>query len=280
MKLTEHIHLLKHDFKISLGSGQAVPRFVNSVIVFGKDITLIDSGVKSSFENIIDYIRQQQRDPSEISKLILSHSHPDHIGSAMQIKELTGCKILSHEAEKDWMEDIGLQQKQRPVPGFLLLADKPVTLDGNLSHNQKLPAAEHVTLKILHAPGHSRGSLNILFMEDNMLFTADSIPIVNDIPNYENYTDLIQSLYAIRQHEDVTVLLSSWAPPERGRDKIRELLQNAESYLNRLDDSVHQHYFGTEASPLEFCSKVIRDLKLPDFYINPIVDKAFRTHLS
>jgi hypothetical protein len=117
-------------------------------------------------------------------------------------------------------------------------------------------------------------------MEDGILFTADSVPIVDDIPNYENFRDLKQSLNAIQQNTDFSMLLSSWAPPVNGKTKISELLNDADRYLKRLDDMVQKHYGGPEKSPLEGCTKVIKELKLPDFYINPIVDRAFRTHLS
>lgn len=280
MRLAEKIHILKHDFEIMLGPDQKISRFVNSLIIFWEEITLVDSGVKTSFDNIFSYIRKNQRDPSEISTLILSHSHPDHIGSAMKIKRMTGCKILAHEAEKDWMEDLELQQRQRPVPGFLNLADESVILDGFLHQDQELLADEHVTLRIMHSPGHSRGSLNIQFIEDKLFFTADSIPVMNDIPNYEDYGDLIKSLSAIQRNTDFDILITSWTSPLDEKDKIIHLLKDAESYLRQLDDSVRYNYTGIEKTPLEFCSKVIEELGLPEFYINPIVDKAFRTHIQ
>lgn len=279
MRLTDEIHLLRHEFDMMLGAGKRISRFVNSLIIFGEEITLIDSGVKGSFDNIIGYISQHGRDPAEISRLILSHSHPDHIGSAMKLKDRTGCEILSHEAEKDWMEDIELQQQQRPVPGFALLADESFKPDGFLSHEQELRAAGEVTLRIIHSPGHSRGSLNIQFLEDSMLFTADSIPMVDDIPNYEDYHDLLESLKAIRQNTGYTTLLSSWTSPVSSRDEINQLLTGAESYLKRLDDCVQKHYNGREDDTIACCAKVIGELNLPEFYIHPIVDKAFQTHL-
>jgi glyoxylase-like metal-dependent hydrolase (beta-lactamase superfamily II) len=46
---------------------------------YGKKIYLIDSGVASSEQIIFDYIRQTGRNPDEISMIVLTHSHPDHI---------------------------------------------------------------------------------------------------------------------------------------------------------------------------------------------------------
>ena len=78
---------------------------------------------------------------------------------------------------------------------------------------------------------------------------------------------------------DAETILSSWTSPVTDKDNIKGLLDNAETYLNQLHDCVTKTYTGHENSPLEFCQQVIRELKLPEFYINPIVDRAFRTHI-
>lgn len=279
MRLTEKIHILKHDFEIMLGPDKKISRFVNSLIIFGNEITLVDSGVKDSMDKILSYIEENDRAPLEISTLILSHSHPDHIGSAKNLKKITNCKVLAHRAERDWMEDIEIQQQERPVPGFLNLVDEPVSIDDYLEHDQILKLDEDLTLRIIHSPGHSRDSINIESLEDKILFTADSIPLMNDIPNYEDYHDLEKSLKSIQQHRDAEIILSSWTSPITDRDKIKGLLDDAKTYLKQLDDCVTKIYTGHENSPLEFCKQVIEELNLPEFYINTIVDKAFRTHI-
>lgn len=280
MKLTEKIHLLPLDFEIKFNPGMKINRFVNSLIIFGNKITLIDTGVKGGAARISDYIKENGRDIAEVETVILSHSHPDHIGSAAEIKRITGCRVLAHEGEKGWIEDIKAQVKERPVPGFFDLVDEPVKIDGFLEHGQEVKADNNITLKIIHSPGHSRGSINIFFEEDRILFTADSIPVKNDIPNYDNFYALMNSLTRIRTSEDYALLLTSWTPPLADRKEIEKFLDEGESYLKALDDAVKAIYSGEEAVPLEFCRKAIIKLGLPEFYINPIVDRAFRGHIK
>ena len=138
MKITEKIHLLRLDFKINLNSQKQIERFVNSIIIFGEKITLIDTGTKDSAHHIFSYIKENSRDISDIEAVILSHSHPDHIGSAAEIKKVTGCRILAHESEKTWIENIEAQVKERPVPAFFELVDKSVKIDKFLEHGYKL----------------------------------------------------------------------------------------------------------------------------------------------
>lgn len=280
MKLTEKIHLLQIDFEIALSPEKKLPRFVNVILVLGDKITLIDSGVKGSETKIRDYIQQNNRDFSEIDTLILSHSHPDHIGSAAKIKELTGCKILAHESEKEWIENIEIQNILRPVPGFFNLVDRSVKIDEPILDGQELIIDEGVTLKFIHTPGHSKGSLNIEFKEDKILFTADSIPLKNDIPNYDNYIDLMKSLDGIRKNAGHRILLTSWTAPMTDKMEIDRLLNEGEEYMKKIDSAVRDCYEKEKPSTLDLCRTVVEKLGLPIFLVNPIVDKAFRSHLN
>lgn len=280
MKLTDKIHLLKLDFEIVITPEKKLQRFVNVLIIFGDKITLVDTGVKGSEEKIFSYIEENKRHYSEINSIILSHSHPDHIGSAARIKELTGCKILAHENEINWMEDINLQNCERPVPGFFTLVEQPIIVDYKLKDGKIYKADKDITMKIIHAPGHSKGSLNILFTEDNILFTADSIPLKNDIPNYDNYSDLMKSLGAIENNKDFKILLTSWTPPFVERDDIDKIISEGKEYMIKIDGIVKETYTGNETEPFEFCKSAVKKLGLPHFLATPIVDRAFKGHLS
>ena len=279
MQLTDKIHLLKIDFEIALSPEKKLSRFVNSFIIFGEKITLIDTGVKGSEEKIFEYIRQNNRDVYEIETVILSHSHPDHIGSANAIKKITGCRVLAHENEKSWIEDIDLQNRERPVPGFYNLADQPVKIDEYLVSGRRINAGQNITMEIIHSPGHSKGSVNILFREDRILFTADSIPLKNDIPNYDNFSDLVNSLKAIKTNNQYDILLTSWTPPITTEAEIRTLTDDGEKYILKINETVKAVYSGTEPEPLAFCRKSLQILGLPLHLTNPVVDRAFKSHL-
>lgn len=280
MNITDKIHLLKHDFQIPVTKEKKLPRFVNSIIIFGKEITLIDTGVKDSYEKIFSYIKEQGRSIDEISLLILSHSHPDHIGSANKIKTITGCKVMAHKEEKEWIEDLRVQYSSRVIPGFYELVNESVKIDKLVEHNQEIELDEGLTLQIIHSPGHSKGSINIFFKEDKILFTADSIPLANDIPNYDNFNELKTSLQVIKSFSSYEILLSSWTDPIKNLDKIQELIMNGEKYLIKLDMGVKQYYSSKEENTLENCKRLIDNLGLPPIYINPVVHRAFQSHIE
>ncbi len=280
MKLTDRIHLLRIDFEINMSPTQKIQRFVNVILIFDESITLIDTGVKGSEKVIFDYITKQGRRIKDISTVILSHAHPDHIGSAAKIKEITNCEIIAHRDEKEWMENIELQNNLRPAPGFFKLVDQPVVLEKLIeedSHILKLQPG--LTLEILKSPGHSKGSLNIFFIEDKILFTADSVPLKNDIPNYDNYRDLIHSLQKIKNNSQYDILLTSWTPPLMNKKDIEQIINEGEMYLKKIDSIVKKYYRTGKKDTMNKCKQVIEELGLPAFFINPIVNKAFKSHI-
>jgi hydroxyacylglutathione hydrolase len=280
MRLTDNIHLLQIDFEIQITPEKKMPRFVNVILVFSDKITLIDTGVKGSYKNIFEYINKQNRDSSEIESIILSHSHPDHIGSAADIKNLTNCKVYAHELEREWIENIEVQNRQRAVPGFFSLVDKSVLIDDFLYHGQEISIQDGLTLKIIESKGHSKGSLNILFVEDRILFTADSIPLKNDIPNYDNYGELMNSLKSIKENKEFEILLTSWTPVISKTEEIQRVINEGIEYIRQIDSAVKECYKLDDTNSLDYCRLAVEKLGLPPFFVNPITDKALKSHLD
>ncbi len=280
MKITDRIHQLRIDFEITISPAVKIPRFVNVIIIFGDKITLIDTGVKGSEGRILDYIARNGRKINDIETVILSHSHPDHIGSAASLREATGCRILAHEAEREWIENIELQNSERPVPGFFSLVDTGIKIDGCLEHLQELKPANDLTAVIIHAPGHSKGSLNVSFREDMILFTADSVPLRNDIPNYDNYADLMDTLRKIRTDGNYKTMLSSWTAPLTNRSDIEKILNEGEEYMKKIDAAVMEFYTkGKDDYPAD-CKNTIDKLGLAPYLVNPLVNRAFLSHFE
>jgi len=119
-----------------------------------------------------------------------------------------------------------------------------------------------------------------MFKEDRILFTADSIPLKNDIPNYDNYPDLMKSLKAIKENSHYRSLITLWTPPLTYLSEIKKLISNGEEYMIKIDQTVKEIYTGNEPEPFIFCKKTIEKLGLPPFLVTPVVDQAFRGHLK
>jgi len=90
LQITPTIQAIRHSFRIPIAPGITFDRFVYSYVVYGDTIILIDTGVAGCEKQIFENIRSAGRDPSEIALIILTHSHPDHIGAARTIHRHPG----------------------------------------------------------------------------------------------------------------------------------------------------------------------------------------------
>ena len=130
MQINKHVHAIKVPFYITIPPSTIIERFVYVYLIYGtKGVCLIDTGIASSEEAIFNYLRKTDRRVEDISLVIQTHSHPDHIGSTRTIKAESRCSVAAHPQEKAWIENVQLQATERPVPGFDLLVAGPVPVD-------------------------------------------------------------------------------------------------------------------------------------------------------
>jgi glyoxylase-like metal-dependent hydrolase (beta-lactamase superfamily II) len=218
MQITPAIHALRHPFKIPVAPGIVLDRFVYSYILAGETLTLIDTGVAGCENALFDYIRLIGRDPGEISLIILTHSHPDHIGAAKAIREATGCSVMAHPAERAWIEDMNRQNRERPVPGFSILVGGSVQLDHELAEGDVVDTdgTEKYEVRVYHTPGHSAGSVSLLIQGEGALFCGDAVPVEGDIPVYDDAWQSVRSVKKIQAIRGIRVLLSAWDEPRMG----------------------------------------------------------------
>lgn len=280
MKVIEPIHALEIPFKVSVAPEINVDRIVFAYLIFGNKITLIDSGVAGAESIIFDYIKKNGRDPQEISSLILSHSHPDHIGSAKIIKDVTGCRVLCHAAEKDWIEDVKRQARERPVPGFDSLVSGSITVDGLLEDGAILRIEEDIQCKVIHTPGHSAGSISLFFEDEKVFFSGDALPVPGDLPVYDDIAVCAASIKKLKEQEGIEILLSSWEAPIRGKDQINQRIESGLNYLQKIHSAVLSAHEEKNLTGMELCKQVVAFLGLPPFVANPLLVKAFTSSLA
>ena len=237
MQITKNIHALRIPFNITDPSGKTIPRFVYVYLILGEKIYLIDSGVASSENIILDYLKKIGRSPEEISTLILTHSHPDHIGSAKAIKSISGCIVAAHAAERAWIEDVDLQARERPVPGFQTLVGGSVKVDLVLQDGDILDLGDGLRLHVLHTPGHSPGSISLWLPEDGALFCADAVPIPGDMPIYQDILDSFQSIEKLKSIREAKFLLAAWDSPRMGSEVYR-IMDEGQDYLQHIHSAV------------------------------------------
>lgn len=273
MKITDRVHALKIPFTVPVAPGVQVDRFVYSYVLFGPNVVcLIDSGVAGSESIIFECIGQAGRRPEDVRVLVQTHAHPDHLGATKAIKEATGCSVVAHPAEIAWIEDVELQARQRPVPGFHALVGGSVKVDREMRDGDVIVLDHDLALDVVHVPGHSAGSVALFLADEGVVFSGDAIPLPGDMPVYEDAIAVRSSIERLRKLADVRCLLASWDDPRTG-DAVRGTMTDGLAWLETVGQAVATAMAMNRSANdrLELCRLVVGKLGLPPVAVNPLV---------
>jgi hydroxyacylglutathione hydrolase len=226
------------------------------------------------------YLYSIGRDPREISLIILTHSHPDHIGAAKAIREATGCSVMAHPAERAWIEDVERQNRERPVPGFSTLVGGSVTLDHEIVDCDVIDpdGTEEYEIQVFHTPGHSAGSVSLRVQGEGTLFCGDAVPVEGDLPVYDDAKESVYSIKKLKRNQGIRVLLSSWDEPCEG-NIVYQKMDRALAYLQKIHQAVILAAATGETEPMELAKTTAGYLGLPLQVVTPLLARTFLANL-
>ena len=167
----------------------------NVVLLADERMAVVDTGISGNGEAIVSYIRKIGRSPSDLRWIIVTHFHFDHSGSAAELHELTGARIVAHKDETEpgpddtlllrkgnegespptwyrWAQRVaGGGGGPRPPREPRRFPDTPV--HETVEHGDVVPCM--AGLQIIHSPGHTPGSISPLLTGPRALFLGDSV---------------------------------------------------------------------------------------------------------
>ena len=152
------------------------------------ELILIDTGAGWSADKIINNINRLGLDCRNLSRILLTHCHIDHIGGAPEIKRRFGSKIYVHQLDAPPLENgdpvlTAANWYQTSFP------QTPVDVKFNLKEEILTIGDQKVIC--IHTPGHTPGSICIYLDKDGkrILFAQDLHgPILEEFgSNLEDY---------------------------------------------------------------------------------------------
>jgi len=128
------------------------------LIDFTGTLVLIDAGAGKSSSQIMRNIEMLGLNPANLSHLILTHCHIDHIGSAPFFKKQYQTKILIHELDAKAVES---GDSLKTAANWYGTTFPPTKVDRKLSGSNEILKFGGEELHCLHTPGHTPGSISL-----------------------------------------------------------------------------------------------------------------------
>jgi glyoxylase-like metal-dependent hydrolase (beta-lactamase superfamily II) len=122
------------------------------------ELVLIDTGAGPGLSAILSNIRQLGFDPANLSTIILTHCHIDHIGGAPELKARYGARIIMHKLDAPALDRGDARMTAATWYG---LPFPPLPVDHKLSGNEQRLSFGRQEVVCLHTPGHTPGSISV-----------------------------------------------------------------------------------------------------------------------
>jgi glyoxylase-like metal-dependent hydrolase (beta-lactamase superfamily II) len=168
------------------------PALVNwYAVVDGGRATLVDSGLTGDASRIEQELASVGLGVSQVEAVVLTHGHGDHAGGAEEVRTTAGAHVHVHRADAKLAGGKAPVSSMLRAPLLLRYASREFFGVARyfVSHGLLRPAAVKVVdefddgavlpvpgaPRVVHVPGHTRGSSALLLEARGVVFTGDAL---------------------------------------------------------------------------------------------------------
>jgi glyoxylase-like metal-dependent hydrolase (beta-lactamase superfamily II) len=179
-----------------------------------RQLTLVDAGDVASLEVVEGALAALEIGPERIGQLLLTHTHPDHIGGAAELQRQTGAPVYAHPLEREKIERWG----------------NGVEITHWIADGASI-GADGFALTPIFTPGHSPGHVCLIESERRLLLAGDmisgfgSVGIFPPWGSMRQYIDSLRRLLTLHERQPFAAVLPGHGPviADAGA-KIREYI--------------------------------------------------------
>ena len=177
---------------------KGLPYVLPYLLKHGGDTVLVDCGwnTDSAYAALESGMQEHGSHPTEISKLVVTHVHPDHYGMAGRLKQLSSCEIVLHEKDAEFINGryfaprgltgemdtfmagngVPPNTTQQLAQGSMAMLQNvaPVPPDTEVKGGERIKVGDF-DFEIIWTPGHSPGHICLYEPNRKILLTGDHV---------------------------------------------------------------------------------------------------------
>lgn len=152
-----------------MGQQQIIPiylKYSNAHMIKNGTLVLVDTGYTGNADKILAAIREEGK-LKELSLILITHGHLDHIGSLPELRKSLGARVAVHRSEVEALRTgKSVSQKRASILGRLAGSrgakgwepvQPDIVIDGEMDLKEF-----RIDGTVIPTPGHTAGSVSVL----------------------------------------------------------------------------------------------------------------------
>ena len=136
--------------------------------ILGDELTheavVVDPG-----DNLPEILFRLQKHGLTLRQIVVTHAHIDHVGGAALLKKVTGAPVFLNKHD---LELLGAMEMQA---GWLGIPTPEVAPPDASADDRTKVGLAALPAEVIHTPGHTQGSICLLFPGQNLLLAGDTL---------------------------------------------------------------------------------------------------------
>ncbi len=183
---------------------------------------LVDAGWAVSMPELTHGLGRYGIELSDIKYVMMTHSHPDHAGLTQEVKNACGARLLIHERQIPYLQDLLAFYQRRG--GYEPIVVGPDDIVVKSDGSRETLNSIGIDGEIVETPGHSDDSISLV-LDSGIAFVGDlRTPDQVDSDSYEVVCDSWRKLLSL----NVQTAYPAHAGPIQAKD-VEKLLSDSPS---------------------------------------------------
>ena len=220
----------------------------NHFVYVAENPILIDTAYKADADVTLAYMKRLGAEPSDVSLIVNTHTHCDHIGANRMIQERSGCDIALHTVGKHFIDT-----RDDWATWWRYFDQEADFFDctRSLEDGDTLAIGPH-EFRVIHTPGHASDGIVLYHRSQKLLISSDTL-WENDIPAMTLRVEGSAALFAAKKSlERIAALDVRRVYPGHGKP-----FEDVEAALSKANAKIDQYMADRERIGKDLIKKII-----------------------